>query len=72
MPKCDFKANLLKSHFGMGVLLQICSIFSEYLFLRTPLSDCFCLFLINLQAEDLQLYLRDSSAGIFLCIMQIF
>ena len=21
MPKCDFKATLLKSHFGMGVLL---------------------------------------------------
>ena len=46
-------------------------LFSEYLFLRTPLSDCFCLFLINLQSEDLQHYLRDSSAGIFLWIMRI-
>ena len=38
MPKCD----LLKLHFGMGVLLQICCIFSEHLFLRTPLDGCFC------------------------------
>ena len=32
-----FKATLLKSHFSMGVLLQICCIFSEHLFLGTPL-----------------------------------
>ena len=31
----------LKSHFGMDVLLQICCIFSEHLFLRTPLEGCF-------------------------------
>ena len=30
-------ATLLKSHFGMGVLLQICCIFPEQLFIRTPL-----------------------------------
>ena len=44
MPKCDFKPKchfnkletLLKSDFGMGVL-----IFSEYLFLRTRLAGCF-------------------------------
>ena len=36
-------AALLKSHFGMVVLLQICCIFSEHLFLRTPLGDCFSL-----------------------------
>ena len=42
MPKCDFnKATLLKSHFSMGVLLQICCIFSEHLFLRTPLDGYF-------------------------------
>ena len=35
------KATLLKSHFGMGALLQICYIFSEHLFLRTSLGDCF-------------------------------
>ena len=35
------KTTLLKSHFGMGVLLQICCIFSAHLFLRTPLEDCF-------------------------------
>ena len=33
--------NLLKSHFGAGVLLQICCIFSERLFLITPLGGCF-------------------------------
>ena len=38
MPKC----NLLNSHFDMGVLLQICRIFSEHLFLRTPLDAWFC------------------------------
>ena len=31
---------LLKSHFGKGVLLWICCIFSEQLFLRTPLDIC--------------------------------
>ena len=30
------KITLLKSHFGMGVLLEICCIFSEHLFLRIP------------------------------------
>ena len=32
---------LKKSHFGMGVLLWICCIFSEHLFLRVPLDGCF-------------------------------
>ena len=42
MPKCDFnKVALLKSHFGMGVLLQTCCIFSEHSFLGTPLGGCF-------------------------------
>ena len=36
-----FLAALLKSQFGMGVLLLIYCIFSEDLFLRTPLDDCF-------------------------------
>ena len=31
----------LKSHFGMGVLPQICCIFSEHLFLSTPLEGSF-------------------------------
>ena len=30
-----------KLHFRMSVLLQICSIFSEHLFVRTPLDGCF-------------------------------
>ena len=36
-------ATLLKSHFVMGVLLQVSCIFSEHFFLRTPLDGCFCL-----------------------------
>ena len=35
--------NFIKSHFAMGVLLYICCIFSEHLFLRTPLEGCFCM-----------------------------
>ena len=34
-------ATLLESHFGMGVLLQICCVFSEHIFLRTTLESCF-------------------------------
>ena len=34
-------ATLLKSHFGMDFLLQVYYIFSEHLFLGTPLSGCF-------------------------------
>ena len=41
--ECDWKATLLKSHFGIGVLQQICCIFSKHLFSRTPLNGCFCL-----------------------------
>ena len=37
------KATLLKSSYGMSVLLQICSVFSEHFFLRTSLKDCFCM-----------------------------
>ena len=37
-------ATLLKSHFGMGVLLYICYIFSEHFFIRTPLEGHFCYF----------------------------
>ena len=35
------KATLLKSHFGMGVVLYICCIFSEHFLLRTPIGGCF-------------------------------
>ena len=31
----SYKATLLKSHFGMGVLLYFYSLFSEHLFLNT-------------------------------------
>ena len=37
----DWFATLLKSHFGIAILLQICCIFSEHPFLRTTLDDCF-------------------------------
>ena len=40
--------HLLKSHFGMGVLLQICCIFSEHLFIRTPLDGCFWTSLLHI------------------------
>ena len=40
------EATLLKSHFGMGVLLWIYCIFSEQLFLGTPLSGCFWEFMV--------------------------
>ena len=40
-------ATLLKSHFRMVVLLQICCIFSERLFLKTPLGSCFCTYKQN-------------------------
>ena len=43
MQKSDFKATLLKSRFGTGVLLEICYIFSEHLFPRTPLEGIFCI-----------------------------
>ena len=38
------KATLLKSHFGMGILLKVCSVFSEHIFPGTPLGGCFCQF----------------------------
>ena len=36
----EHPATLLKSHFGMGIL-WICCIFSDQIFLRTPLECCF-------------------------------
>ena len=35
------RASLLKLNFRMGVLLWICCKFSEHLFIRAPLKDCF-------------------------------
>ena len=37
----SYNATLLKSHFGMGVLLSFCRILLEKLFPRTPLEGCF-------------------------------
>ena len=39
--KVWFHVTSLKSRFDIGVLLQICGISSEHLFLRTPLKSCF-------------------------------
>ena len=47
VPQCKdtkCKATLLKSHFGVGVPLEICCIFSGHLFLVTPLGGCFLKF----------------------------
>ena len=44
MPKCDFNKvtkHFIELHFDIDVLLLICCIFSQHLFLRTPLGDCF-------------------------------
>ena len=53
-------ATLLKSQFGMGVLLQMCSIFSDHLFLRTPLDGCFWIY------EHFQKSTRKAATGGFL------
>ena len=37
---------------GMGVLLYICCIFSEQLFLRTPLGGCFCRFQVFIRGSN--------------------
>ena len=37
----EYPCRRVISHFGMGVLLQICCIFSEHFFLETPLDGCF-------------------------------
>ena len=38
---------LLKSHFGMCVLLWICCMFSEHLFLGTPVGGCFWIYRVD-------------------------
>ena len=49
-------ATLLKSHFGTGALPQICCIFSEHLFLRTPLDGCFWLIHTRLLQNRLHIF----------------
>ena len=41
---CRSVISIKLSHFGMGVFLWICCIFSKNLLLRTPLDSCFGLF----------------------------
>ena len=47
MQKCDLGMKV-QSNFSMGVLLWICCIFSEHLFLRTPLDGYFWQLILNL------------------------
>ena len=61
MPKRDF--NKVAPLFGMGVLLQICCIFSEHLFLRKPLGGCFWSYYIKLTNHEIsakRLFIRVS------------
>ena len=44
-------ATLLKSQLSMGVSLKICCIFSEHLFLRTPLGGCLWIRLVKLATK---------------------
>ena len=56
------KVTLLKSHFDMGVLLWICCIFSEHLFLRTPLDGCYmCYFMLVYQKWNLYCYAKSTN-----------
>ena len=48
-------ATLLKSHLGMGVLLEICCIFSEHIFIRTVMKGCFWSWCDNFYADDMVL-----------------
>ena len=59
------KATLLKSHVGMGVLLKICCIISEHLFLRTPLEGCFCISKLGKAYLPNISYLSNISDGAF-------
>ena len=45
MTKCNF--NKVTKHFGINVLLKICCIFSEKLFIRTPMEACLCRYLFH-------------------------
>ena len=50
---------LSKSHFDMGALLQICCIFLEHLFARTPVDGCFWLFK-NIKGTLMQIWKSTS------------
>ena len=50
MPKCDFKIALWH-----GFSPVICCIFSEHLFLRTPLASCFC---VSYKSNHMQVFCK--------------
>ena len=51
---------LLKSHFGMSVLLYICCIFSEQLFLGTPLGGCFYKYVLIIRFKKISKQQRET------------
>ena len=55
----------MQHHFGMGVLLYICCIFSEHFFQRTPLEERFWNLLQNLSDKGVFLGTTEDSSGLF-------
>ena len=51
-----FLCKFIEITLDMGFLLYICCLFSEHLFLRTPLDDCFCIFPKNLRQSYMLLF----------------
>ena len=62
------QATLLKSHFGIGVLLYIYRIFSEPLLLRTHLDGCFCLILALISPIIMKIISKLISRSITTCL----
>ena len=62
------QSNLLKTHFGIGVLLWICCIFSEYLLLRTPLERVASEF--SLQLINSKLFMSTETLWYFLYVIR--
>ena len=61
----------LQSNFGMGVLLQICCIFSEHLFLRTPLNGCFRPFFQNHHLMEKYLIIKEKVSWVISHRLQV-
>ena len=55
-----YKAILLKSHFGMSVVLYICGIFSEHLFLRSLLERCFWTFENSFYLKQFRIWIQTN------------
>ena len=67
------KATLLKSHFGLGVPLEICCIFSEQLFLRTlPVGYLWSKIVIKERHEYIPILLFPTICISFPCMETVF